>query len=110
MTDLGLQGANAEFELIKFTGPDDPRIAELSAGMAHGLPNTDEHWVVKDKPGSPKGGIASSQAFGGGNGGEYRKSFHGTATFGIIVLTVSRGLISSAPPHTRRVPCSTSYP
>jgi hypothetical protein len=75
--ESNMKGANAEFELIKFTGPDDPRIAELSAGMAHGLPNTNEHWIVKDNPGSPKGGIASSQAFGGGNGGEYRKSFHG---------------------------------
>ena len=31
--ESNMKGANAEFELIKFTGPDDPRIAELSAGM-----------------------------------------------------------------------------
>ena len=62
-------------EKITFDGPDDPRIAKYS--MGHGIPSHKEHWVVKDL--APGNSIPTSQAFGGANGGEYRKSFHGYA-------------------------------
>ena len=74
--ESGMSGAKSRFEKIAFDGPDDPRIAELEKGMAHGIPNHKEHWVLRETEAAP-GGIPSSQSFSGGNGGEYRKSFHG---------------------------------
>ena len=40
-------GGKAHFEKIKFTGPDDPRIAHLKNAYPHGLPSYDEHWMVR---------------------------------------------------------------
>lgn len=70
-----MTGAKSRMEKITFDGPDDPRIAKYS--MGHGIPSHKEHWVVKDL--APGNSIPTSQAFGGANGGEYRKSFHGYA-------------------------------
>lgn len=73
--EAGMSGAKSRFEKVKFSGPNDPRIAKLEREMGHGLPNHDEHWMLTDL--DSESPIPSSQAFGGGNGGEYRKSFHG---------------------------------
>eukprot|EP00948_MAST-09A_sp_MAST-9A-sp1_P000688 g688.t1 len=70
-------GSKSKLELLKFKGPNDPRLAELSSRMGHGLPSKKEHWVVTDL--APENPIPTHQAFGGANGGEYRKSFHGYA-------------------------------
>lgn len=70
-------GAKAKFELLQFDSPDDPRIAELEEGMAHGIPSHEEAWVIRSKESST--GLPTSQAFGGANGGEYRLSYHGYA-------------------------------
>lgn len=73
--ESNMVGANARLEKIQFTGPDDARLLKLQAEMGHGLPSQSEHWVVRDL--NPDGAIPSHQSFGGANGGEYRKSFHG---------------------------------
>ena len=78
-----MSGKKSEFEHVKFSGPDDPRLLQLledrkKTGMdGHQLPSHKEHWVVNDK--APGNKLPTSQSFGAGNGGEYRKSFHGYA-------------------------------
>ena len=71
-------GANAHFEKVRFDGPDDPRLhAALADSMGHGLPSHEEAWVAVEHDAS--GSLPSKMAFGGANGGEYRKSYHGYA-------------------------------
>ena len=59
-----------------------PRLVALKEqmrGHGHGVPSDEEHWVVEElNPGAE--GMPTHQAFGGANGGEYRKSFHGCVT------------------------------
>lgn len=74
-----MTGAKSRMRKVRFTGPDDPRLAALKARHhGHRLPREDEAWVV-DELAEGTGGIPTHQAFGGANGGEYRKSFHGYA-------------------------------
>merc|ERR1719236_196466 len=70
-------GKHAVFEKIYFDGPEDPQLKQFNH-MGHGLPSQAEHWTLRDL-GTSDGAIPTSQAFGGANGGEYRKSFHGYA-------------------------------
>lgn len=67
-------GHKAVLEKISLNGPDDPRVKELGLDMGHGV--GDEEWHVRELAPST-GGVPTSQAFGGANGGEYRKTFHG---------------------------------
>ena len=74
-----MTGVKSRMRKVRFTGPDDPRLAALKARHhGHRLPREDEAWVV-DELAEGTGGIPTHQAFGGANGGEYRKSFHGYA-------------------------------
>eukprot|EP00040_Diaphanoeca_grandis_P037212 m.241412 g.241412 ORF g.241412 m.241412 type:complete len:883 (+) comp33774_c0_seq2:100-2748(+) len=75
--EAALSGANSRFKKIYFDGPNDPRIAEIEKKNGHGIPSHEHHTIIEDL--NPGGAIPSSQAFGGGNGGEYRKTFHGFA-------------------------------
>lgn len=73
-----MTGNKSVLEKVKLGGPDDPR----RHGHGHGTPSANFAWVVRElAPGIKVGGKAlpTSQDFGGANGGEYRKSFHGYA-------------------------------
>lgn len=63
-------------ERLDFNGPDDPRITEIEARHGHSIPREGYYKVVDL---APQNMIPTSQSFGGANGGEYRKSFHGYA-------------------------------
>eukprot|EP00403_Amphidinium_massartii_P006684 CAMPEP_0178382090 /NCGR_PEP_ID=MMETSP0689_2-20121128/6317_1 /TAXON_ID=160604 /ORGANISM="Amphidinium massartii, Strain CS-259" /LENGTH=525 /DNA_ID=CAMNT_0020002289 /DNA_START=98 /DNA_END=1675 /DNA_ORIENTATION=- len=72
-------GRHAAFEKVEFNGPEDPRLqAMLEGGMGHGIPSMEEHWMAVEQQSSPLG-LPTKQSFGGANGGEYRKTFHGYA-------------------------------
>eukprot|EP00946_MAST-07B_sp_MAST-7B-sp1_P004075 g4075.t1 len=76
-------GEGSKFELVRFDGPDDPRLKQLREEMrGHGVPSEKEHWiVVDDETANTRSDqeLPSKQNFGGANGGEYRMSFHGYA-------------------------------
>ena len=80
-------GANAHYEREMFDGPDAAeKLAALEAESPHGIPDVSNgHWMhVEDRKSAQ--GLPSKMAFGGGNGGEYRMSFHGYAPgFGQII-------------------------
>ncbi len=64
-----IAGAGARFEKVVLDGPSDPRAAELRAFSSHGHAALDQpQYVVR-------GG--ESVQIQSGNGGEYRKTFHG---------------------------------
>mmetsp|Transcript_145113 Transcript_145113/g.404305 ORF Transcript_145113/g.404305 Transcript_145113/m.404305 type:complete len:785 (-) Transcript_145113:188-2542(-) len=69
-------GKHGFFEKVHFKHPDDTRLKKLD--MGHGIPSHGEMWMVRDR-GTSNGTIPISQDFGGANGGEVRKSFHGYA-------------------------------
>ena len=72
-------GKNAVMEKIHLSSPEDPR---APPHMGHGRPDPLVAWVVRERQrvaGAPSPTGPSSQAFGDGNGGEYRKSWHGYA-------------------------------
>ena len=76
--ESNMVGAKSSLEKIKFTGASDPRRLAImkERGMGHEI-TKDTHYVVHDNaPGNP---IPTSQSFTAGNGGEYRKTFHGYA-------------------------------
>jgi len=75
--ESSMVGKKSRLEKVTFYGPDDPRIAQIKKEMGHGIPSNKEAWVVRDLV--PDNNIPTSQNFGGANGGEYRKSFHGYA-------------------------------
>ena len=56
------------------TEQGDPRISELQRRSGHGLP-TEPYLATELVKGV--GGAPTSLRLGGGNGGEYRKTFHG---------------------------------
>ena len=88
-------GSDARFEQVSFDGPNDPRITEYNLNrMGHGIPSLDNHWLpMSNHPDKPSEGsqvqldksflslrgLPTKQHFGGANGGEVRKSFHGLA-------------------------------
>ena len=67
-------GKHAAIE--KVTDPDDPRIPDF---YGHGRPDPNVAYIIHDTRESDDNEVPVSQAFGAGNGGEYRKSFHGYA-------------------------------
>jgi len=67
-------GKHAEIE--KITNMDDPRVRDF---YGHGRPDENVAYVIHDTRESNDNNVPVSQAFGAGNGGEYRKSFHGYA-------------------------------
>ena len=69
-----LAGSKAVFERVSFTSPDDPRRQEFANSSAHRLPDV-VYRVRELQPGV--GGVSTSLGLGGGNGGEYRKTYHG---------------------------------
>jgi len=75
--EAGMSGAKSKFEKIQFNGPHDPRIAEMEKENGHGLPSHEHHTIIKNL--APDNALPTSQSFGCGNGGEYRKTFHGYA-------------------------------
>ena len=84
--ESGIAGGKARFEKVQFTGEDDPRLLKLleeraAKGMGgHGIPSHEEHWMlIEDEEEKAAGGIPTSSSIGAGNGGEYRKSYHGYA-------------------------------
>ena len=71
--ESNMAGAGAKFVKVAVGKDETP---QMHGG--HGAPNNNETWVVRPtNPASAKVGARSSVGFGGANGGEYRKSFHG---------------------------------
>jgi hypothetical protein len=91
--ESSIAGGNSRFEKVQFTGEDDPRLLGLleeraTSGMGgHGLPSHEEHWmVIEDEEEKAAGGLPTKSSLGAGNGGEYRKSFHGYApSYGQVI-------------------------
>eukprot|EP00658_Telonema_sp_P-2_P055629 TRINITY_DN44215_c0_g1_i1.p1 TRINITY_DN44215_c0_g1~~TRINITY_DN44215_c0_g1_i1.p1 ORF type:complete len:708 (-),score=147.60 TRINITY_DN44215_c0_g1_i1:102-2225(-) len=75
--ESNMVGTKSKMSKLRFSGPHDPRIRQMESAMGHRLPSTEEHWVVEDL--APGNTIPTSQSFGGANGGEVRKSYHGYA-------------------------------
>lgn len=73
ITAATLAGAKTRLDRVEFSGPDDPRRAEFAT--AHGVPDTVYRAVQLEAP--AMAGVATKLGLGGGNGGEYRKTFHG---------------------------------
>ena len=73
------QMTGAKSRMVK-VGADDPRAAAPTHGGHRRPPASDGGgvWVVEELE-KGTNGMPTSQAFGGANGGEYRKSFHGYA-------------------------------
>lgn len=71
-------GKAASFEREELRGPNDPRAQAHGHGAPLNWRPGDERWVVRE-PVEKAGDLPHSQAFGGANGGEFRKSFHGYA-------------------------------
>jgi hypothetical protein len=69
-----LAGSKSVLERVEFSGPDDPRRQEFGGSQGHGLPDV-VYRARELEPGV--GGVATSLGLGGGNGGEYRKTYHG---------------------------------
>jgi hypothetical protein len=69
-----MTGKAARFEEVVLRGGETPQ-----DHGGHGAPNTRETWVVRPRraAGEQALGAHDRQSFGGANGGEYRKSFHG---------------------------------
>ena len=82
--ESNMVGAHAAFEQVFVTGKDDPKFKALGLDAhyghgGHGLPDlTDGLWMPRDL-GTSDGSLPTHTSFGGANGGEYRKSFHGFA-------------------------------
>ena len=67
-----LAGAKVALERVDFDGPNDSRRQEFDS--SHGLPDT-VYRARELEPGV--GGVSTHLGLGGGNGGEYRKTYHG---------------------------------
>jgi hypothetical protein len=66
-----LVGGSTTFKKIKLSGEDDPHLPELRK-HSHGMVNMEqEHYIAE------LGTNGSSRFVSSGNGGEYRKTFHG---------------------------------
>ncbi|CAE7469985.1 unnamed protein product [Symbiodinium pilosum] len=77
-------GKRAAFENALMQGPGDPRIPQKHGHGASSAWKPGKHeWVVRERV---PGELPSSQSFGGANGGEYRKSFHGYAPSFVQVI------------------------
>eukprot|EP00040_Diaphanoeca_grandis_P018294 m.96161 g.96161 ORF g.96161 m.96161 type:complete len:848 (-) comp26871_c0_seq2:157-2700(-) len=66
-----MAGANTQFEKVVLKPGETPQ-----QHGGHGAPNNKETWVLRPKDQSKPLTQHSSAAFGGANGGEYRKSLH----------------------------------
>lgn len=78
-------GAGARFRKVTLTGPNDPRAARLPK---HGM-------VAWDQPQYIVGGEVdrfSHQSIGSGNGGEYRKTYHGFSPGFALVIDSPKAL------------------
>ena len=67
-----MSGKAARFEKVALKPGETPQ-----DHGGHGAPNTKETWVVKPVDEAVGLSATSRASFGGANGGEYRKSFHG---------------------------------
>ena len=68
---LASKASNGTFKKIKLSGEDDPHLPELRK-HSHGMVNMEqEHYIAE------LGTNGSSRFVSSGNGGEYRKTFHG---------------------------------
>lgn len=77
--ESNMVGGKAKAERITLTGPEDPRIEKYGLNSGHNkarIQEGDVHWIVHDDKTSA---LPSHHTFGGANGGEVRKSFHGYA-------------------------------
>jgi len=78
--ESNMVGKYSRMEKVKITGPNDERLSDMQRSMGgHGIPEPwkKEAWVVRDL--KPDAATPTSQSFGGANGGEVRKSYHGYA-------------------------------
>jgi hypothetical protein len=69
-----LAGAKTSLERVEFDGPMDPRRAEFEGDHSHGMPGTVYRAHQLE---AGVGGVSTHLGLGGGNGGEYRKTYHG---------------------------------
>lgn len=68
-------GGNARFKEVMLSGPDDPLLPGLLAKSHGHVPLDQPHYVVEGDDGE----TGSSSFITSGNGGEYRKTYHGFA-------------------------------
>jgi len=83
-----LIGAGKKFTKVKLTGPDDPRAARVQ-GASHGRVSWEqEQYIVEDDHDARQPSLKGSShvQFSSGNGGEYRKTFHGFAPGHAVVV------------------------
>lgn len=82
--NLQMIGAAAKFKKIWLNGPQDPRAKELLRA-SHGMVAYDQPHYVPEIVGDTSRGPASAFVTSG-NGGEYRKTFHGFAPGHAVVI------------------------
>ena len=82
--NLQIIGAAAQFKKIWLNGPHDPRAKELLRA-SHGMVAYDQPHYVPEIVGDTSRGPASAFVTSG-NGGEYRKTFHGFAPGHAVVI------------------------
>ena len=76
-------GAAQRFKKVMLSGPNDPHMAELMK-QSHGSVALDQpHYVVENVDGTSGG---TSLFMASGNGGEYRKTYHGYAPGFALVI------------------------
>jgi hypothetical protein len=107
---------NGEKSVFEKLGANDPRLADLRAEMGHRA-GAENIWVARELEPSITG-VPTVLRVGGGNGGEYRRTFHGyPPTFvqavesptsmqitPMQIDTFNRDKMNLTGPHTRFVP------
>jgi len=79
-------GAGTSFRKKLFSGPDDPEAQKIMQQMSCGKIAWDQPQYVVDGPELSERGLPTRQPLQSGNGGEYRKTYHGFAPgFALIV-------------------------
>lgn len=85
-------GAEASFRKVEFDGPDDPLAKEFArqniggCGGGRPVPIDQPHFLVEGLEHSSELGLPTRQQFNSGNGGEYRKTFHGFSPSNVLVI------------------------
>ena len=87
-------GVKQRFKKVMLSGREDPRMAELMK-KSHGNVALDQpHYVVENRDGT-KGGNDNSLFMASGNGGEYRKTYHGYAPgYALVIESPSEWQVS----------------
>lgn len=85
--NANLIGASASFRKVTFKGPHDTRLKDAAKHQAGcGQVAWDQPQYVVEGPELSSRGLPTSQAIMSGNGGEYRKTYHGFAPGHVLVV------------------------